>query len=452
MSLSEFIDTHHIRLPVYDSIGSHPPLNEFWSLWFEMIKGGLVRSTWNLRKKQWAIIKDRCTLPAISPQFLVISSKILFRAIEVSGKSAASSNFINTEILRTQLKFGSWVENALERYCLKLLKTGCAREPLFTKPDVPYTPMSPCLVAVWNVVISPVGFREGLSPSVPSAQYLLVMCFRALNILCSRGLRGVDPLLKLEKNNSRQEIQGTPWFKDLEFESEALQIVITPPNKVLMKRQHPNHSYMDLWKLLMEEEDTRLRMKLRWIKNFKEANFCAQISFSRCKFKDMCFVYQVMCIIEHRYRFYNDWNWDFLFSIPRKVQQDFTSPVGGFYRAGDLAFIPFTVNRYREMSNKWQERLFGKVIYSLHDMRRGLQMLFRRARVRGNFYLPEDVKRDYGLWKRPKHSNSESYAGLDHVLMDLIYNEVLEWDIVSLLKRLPKQIRDPLSKLLYWVC
>jgi len=231
ISLSSFISTNRINLPVYDSFEPHPPLNGFWSLWFEMVKGGLVRETWKLREKSWAIIKNMCTLSPISPQLLVISCRVLSRAIKVSGKSAAGSAYLNKVILRTQLEYGSWVGNKFERYCLKLLKTGCAREPSFNKSDVPYTPMSPCLVAVWNIIMSPVGFRENLSPKFPSGEYLLIMCFKALNILCSRGLRGGDPLLKLEKNNSRQEIQGTPWFKDLEYESESLQIVLTPPNK-----------------------------------------------------------------------------------------------------------------------------------------------------------------------------------------------------------------------------
>ena len=410
-----------------------------------------MRETWKLREKSWAIIKNMCTLSPISPQLLVISCKVLSRAIKVSGKSAAGSAFLNKVILRTQLEYGSWIGNKFEKYCLKLLKTGCAREPSFNKSDVPYTPMSPCLVAVWNTIMSPVGFRENLSPKVPSGEYLLIMCFKALNILCSRGLRGGDPLLKLEKNNSRQEIQGTPWFKDLEYESESLQIVLTPPNKIIMRRFHPFHSYDDLWKMLMNQQDTRLRMKLRWIKNFKEANFCTEISFSRCKYRDMCLVFHSMCIIEHRRLFYKDWNWDFLFSIPRVVQEDFTSPHGDRIRAGEFAFLPLTIKRYREMWNMWQKRFFGRILFSIHDMRRGLQMLFRRARIRGNMNLPEDLRRDYGLWKRPKKSNTESYAGLDHVLMDEIYMKVLEWDVNSLVNRLPTKMGASLLEILSWV-
>ena len=416
-----------------------------------MVKGGLVRDTWNQRRRRWALIKDSCSLSAISPLLLVISCKVLCRAIDVSGKSAASSAFLSKEIFKAQLKFGPWKRTSFEQYCLKLLKTGCAREPLFNKLDVPYTPMSPCLVAVWNNIMSPVGFREGCLPAGPSGEYILIMCFKALNILCSRGLRGGDPTLKLEKNNSRQEIQGTPWFKDLEFESESLQIVVTPPDKIVMRRYHPLHTYSALWKLLMQQDDTRVRLKLRWIKNFKEANFCTQISFSRCKFRDMCFVHSTMCIIEHRRQFYNDWNWDFLFSIPRVVQQDFLSPHSGPIRAGEHAFLPLTIGRYREMWNSWQKRLFGCILFSIHDMRRGLQMLFRRARIRGNMNLPEDLRRDYGLWKRPKKKHSESYAGLDHVLMDDIYMNVLEWDINALIKRLPKSMGVSIYNLLSWV-
>ena len=99
----------------------------------------------------------------------------------------------------------------------------------------------------------------------------------------------------------------------------------------------------------------------------------------------------------------------------------------------------------------WQKRFFGRILYSIHDMRRGLQMLFRRARIRGNMNLPEDLRRDYGLWKRPKKSNTESYAGLDHVLMDEIYMKVLEWDVNSLVNRLPTKMGASLLEILSWV-
>ena len=78
-------------------------------------------------------------------------------------------------------------------------------------------------------------------------------------------------------------------------------------------------------------------------------------------------------------------------------------------------------------------------------------MLFRRARIRGNMNLPEDLRRDYGLWKRPKKKHSESYAGLDHVLMDDIYMNVLEWDVNALVTRLPKSMGVSIHNLLSWV-
>ena len=103
--------------------------------------------------------------------------------------------------------------------------------------------MLPAMVAAWQVMISPPGFQDNVVPNGQSAEYLLIMLVRTLNILCCRGLRGGDPLLILEKNNTRQELLGSPCFKHLEIFSDELQIVLQPPNTILLGPKNCKNDY-----------------------------------------------------------------------------------------------------------------------------------------------------------------------------------------------------------------
>ena len=379
--------------------------NSFLSLLFDVLRGGLVRATWNKRRREALKFRSR-ELGSFSPSFLIVSTQVLWIANSVSGKFAASK--LNSLVKKWIPIMKSYscpgVFNDVEVYALKLLKEGCIRDPLFSKPGKEYTPMFPSMLAVFHSVVRPKGFFENIEPSRRNADYLRLLLFRLVNLMCSRGLRASDPLLGREKKLSRQERLGSPQFGDIRIENDSLQIILKFPNTIILNRYSVGANFEFLWGLVFIHKDTTISLDLRWLKNRKESNFLAKLSFSRSPCKDMCIVNHFLLVLNHRYKFYRSFSWDFFFSLPKIATQEFLDLDGFVVKKGDPCFVPFTKPRYNEV---WSELIRKTDLYTKftpHDLRRGVQRVLRRARTYSVINISPDVCSEYGLWKRPRSS------------------------------------------------
>lgn len=423
-------------------------LHPYWSLLYDILKGGLVRSTW--LQKKYRLRTKNFTPPktCLSIHFVCVSTFVFREAFAVSGKSAIRK--INDFIDRTKAKIelGPWNPSEIDSYALYLLKRGCLREPLFMKPPKDYTPMLPAMVALWHCALRPPGFLLMKEPNCADAAYLRLIIFRCLNIMCSRGLRGGDPLHRLEKNLSRQELLGSPKFNDLMFCNDHLQIKLTPPSEIILHPVNSRLKFIQLWNMIKNHPETYLTINLRWIKNFKDANFLSKLVFTRSSILDMCLVHHFILLVNHRLRFYANFCWHFIFSLPRMNHFTHMHYTGRHVIRGEIIFLPFTKKRYEESWREYRKFINPHTKFSIHDMRRGLQKALRRSRVMGHQNIPEDVCTEYGLWKRPKNKRSSQYAGQDGILLDKIFNKLLLWDIACLASNLPPRLMNDLYRIL----
>ena len=159
----------------------------------------------------------------------------------------------------------------------------------------------------------------------------------------------------------------------------------------------------------------------------------------------MCIVSHFLLVLNHRYKFYPDFAWLFFFSLPKIASHDFSNYLGQNFTKGDKCFVPFTRPRYQEIWRTFRNKFELYTKFTPHDLRRGLQKLFRRARTLSIMNIPPDVCNEYGLWKRPKNSQTSFYAGQDCELLDFIYNKVFSWDCAQLLKQIPPNLQTDLK-------
>ena len=420
--------------------------NSFWSLLFDVLKGGLVRSTWAKKRREAGFFPPPRISP-FCPSFLIIATELLLAAKKVSGQFAVS------QVKKIQDK---WIPilianscpgilSDIELYALKLLKEGCIRDPLFSKTPKCYTPMFPSMLAVFHMTIRPQGFASGIEPEMQNADYLRILLFRIVNLLCSRGLRAADPLLVLEKNNSRQEKLGSPMFKDIRIENDFLQIILIFPDIIVINDHTVGADFDFLWGLVYNHESTTISLDLKWLKNRKSSNFLSNLSFSKSENKDMCLVTHFLRVLNHRLKFYSTFPWFFFFSLPKIARHQFIGPRGVVIRRGEECFVPFTKPRYNEV---WRCLISSRGVFTRfcpHDLRRGLQKLLRQIRTFSILNIPEDVANEYGLWKRPRDSQANFYAGQDSFLLDTIYQKVFRWDWDQLGISIPLTLRESLN-------
>ena len=314
---------------ICDPVPSIQNTSPFWSLLFDVLAGGLVRATWAKRRRE-ATKLPRPKIVPLSPSFLIIATEMLLLAKNVSGHFAASKlSKIKKKWIPIMISYSCpGILSELELYALSLLREGCIRDPIFAKPGRSYTPMFPSILAVFHMTIRPHGFSEGKEPVTRNADYLRILIFRIVNLLCSRGLRASDPLLDLEKNNSRQEILGSPTFKDIRVENDFLQIILIFPGTIVLNGHSLGADFIALWDLVYEHENTTISLDLRWLKNRKSSNFLSNLSFSRSKNKDMCIVTHFLLVLNHRLRLYNNFPWIFFFSLPKISRYQFSDSRG----------------------------------------------------------------------------------------------------------------------------
>ena len=117
-----------------------------------------------------------------------------------------------------------------------------------------------------------------------------------------------------------------------------------------------------------------------------------------------------------------------------------------------MAFVPFTKRRFDESWKELQVLHLGEQLYSIHDIRRGLQKTLRRAGTEGVINITPETRREFGRWKRPSGGEmSEQYAGQDVYMLDRIYKTIVSWDVDALGRQLPPWLGRDLSKTLEWV-
>ena len=86
-------------------------------------------------------------------------------------------------------------------------------------------------------------------------------------------MRGADPLLPREKGLSKQEARGSPKFEDIVVANSMMQIKVQPPYTILMDKHGilSEQDWVGNWYKLLRHPDTDITVKIRWIKNSKEA-------------------------------------------------------------------------------------------------------------------------------------------------------------------------------------
>jgi hypothetical protein len=419
----------------------------------EIIEGSRARSTWANKKKNWKKLGTQWRAVALSRTAIEISAKIIKKAMDVSGKNAAKSETLKLISAVAVRRFGP-LNGDVDKIAIHLIRRGVARCPDFEGVVKLYTPMPPSMLAVWLSVIRPTGIRHGILPRAPSVDFCYTQCFRIAAIFCSRGLRGADPLLAREKGFTKQEARGSPKFEDLEVGNTVLQTVVQPPFKILRNSYGAlsTKNWVQNWKILLKHPATNITVTLRWIKNAKEAHFSSEVSFTRVKFGDVCAVTNIILLILHRTEHYRELNWDYVLAVPKVVQQGFQHPVDGWIEEGEVGFVPFTKPRFDESWTKLQKIHLGEQLYSVHDIRRGLQKALRRAGTTGVMQITIETRREFGRWKRPSDGEMAGlYAGQDVYLMDKIYKTILTWDVEALAGQLPCQMGRDLMNNLNWV-
>jgi hypothetical protein len=356
----------------------------------------------------------------------------------LSGKSAASSRGFSKIRKEVVAAVGDFVLREFEVVVIERIRTGCLRSSDLLGEVKEFNPMSPCMVAVFMSVFRPPGFAEGRWPCNPDVNFIRVMVFRCSVIMCSRGLRGCDPLLPLEKFNSVLEMQGSPRFSDLVIENDKLQVKLVFPDSVTFTQASPveGWSFGKVWRRVLFHPDSYITVNLRWLKNNKEADFVDQIGFTRCIVRDMCLVFNLFSLLDHRLRFFNEFNWDFIFTVPKPSPCRMAVEGYGMVERGDLVFLPFTRARFSETWLKIQKSILGSLLYNIHDLRRGLQKAAKIANAKGDVLVPFEMRREFGFWKKPKDGMPELYAGRAVFFLDELYRKLLVWDLRRLFEGL----------------
>ena len=210
-------------------------------------------------------------------------------------------------------------------------------------------------------------------------------------------------------------------------------------------------SVLELIHELQAHPATGVTITLRGLKNQKEANFKVDLELSKVKYRDICPVFHFLNIFVHRLKFFPDFNWRYIFAVPKKASEDINLESYGWVGKDTPMFFPLTRKRFGEAWKVFWTRLCGGKHYDIHNMRQGLQTAVSRASMLGGVVYSDDLRRQAGNWKRPKNLIWESYGGHDSFLLDVKYKEVLHWDLEYLLGRLHTEVQEDLMNILLWV-
>ena len=422
------------------------------SKFLELVMSVLTKSisTWSRKRRLFERIRDVYLYEPISPNTLALASALIARARAVSGANVATHEGFKVCEMEVVARFGHWSFTDVDSALVKRLRSGCASDPELAKPQEDYTPFHPALVLVWAACINPVGLREGRFPDGKSADFLLIEVFKLATCLCSRGLRGKDFMMYKEKDFNAMRAVESPQFRDVIVYNDVLQIKFNPPF-IVMRSPRKYKRAMEVIRDLEAHPATGIKISLRGLKNHKDANFKVDLELSRVKYKDICPVFHFMNILKHRVLYYPSYNWRYVLAIPKVALKDVFMKDFGWVHRGSPAFFPLTRKRFGECWADFWKRIFGGKHYDIHNIRSGLQTAISRATMLGGVAYSEDLRRQTGNWKRPKGLIWESYGGHDEYLLDIKYQQVLEWDLNYLLGRLPFTVQEDLMDILLWV-
>jgi hypothetical protein len=424
-------------------------LSEFLELVLATLKKSI--SGWDRKRRAFEKIRNVYNYEVISGMALALASAVISRAQSVSGANIASSEGYKFCRVQVISRFGPFQLSEVDNVLIKRVRDGCVKDPEFAKPQDDFTPFHPALVLVWAACINPIGMREGRFPDGKSADFLLISVFKLATCLCSRGLRGKDFLMYKEKYFNSQQAVESPRFDDIIIHNDELQIKFKPPFTMLRSGRRYS-SVLEVVYILQAHPATGITMTLRGLKNRKEANYKVDLELSRVKFRDICPVFHFFNIFRHRLKYFPNFNWRYIFAIPKVASEDLKLDDYGWVGKGTPMFFPFTRKRFGETWKDMWTRIFGGPHYNIHNMRQGLQNAISRSSMLGNLVYSEDLRRQTGNWKRPKNLIWESYGGHDGFLLDIKYKEVLDWDLDYLLGRLSSRVREDLLNTLLWVC
>ena len=435
-------------LEVQSKDGTKP---RFWEVVFDIIKCAL--SDWGRKRRLFEPIREAWVYKPISKYAALLAAVIIQRAKSASGQNVNTPEGFKICKNKVIARLGPVELAGLDAAFIHRLRTGCLRDPDLTASLTRYNPMLPALALVWAGCINPVGLKQGRLPNSASASFLTICIFKLAIACCMRGLRCMDFLLPKEKGNQRAVAITSPTFRDVLIANDTLQIKIVPPGRLLCGGEgRPPQYALHIFEELIDHPDTTVEIELRGIKNRKEAAFTTTIEASKVKYRDACIVFYLLHIIIHRIKYYTDWNWDYIFSVPKTTSQSLTLPEYGFVEKGEPLFLPLTKPRVDELWSSWQMDFLNAKLYTIHEIRKGFQRSAVRADDVNAVKFTRETKRQAGNWKRPKSERAAAYAGHDAFLLDQKFIDLLDYDVENLLGKLPGSMQNDLLRELLWVC